>query len=224
MGVRLILVCKEGPSKEAYLHEANSIGIEVDTVPTFGDLFKAMMTNAYQGVMVDLVTSVRSSREEKGIAQEILDVFPLIQLKWDQETNNIHTLSGGVASSNALAHFVSRECRTFTPRAIRLNARKEINFNILMSRHEVMNQALIERSVTVNISKGGCFLFSCQDWSNAADVWLVVNELKDKTPIHGEIRWRQAWGTATVIPGIGISIKQITPQQMNQLVQQYSIA
>ncbi len=223
-GIRLILVCKEGPAKQAYLREAYSIGIQIDSVATFGELFKAMMTNAYQGVLVDLATSVQSSLEEKAIAQEILNIFPLIQLKWDQETNNIHTISSSNASSSTLAQFVSQECRPFIPRAIRLNARKGINFNILMCNNADMNQANTERSVTANISKGGCFLFSCRDWSEATDVWFVVNELKDKTPIYGEIRWRQSWGMTMAIPGIGISIRQITPQQINQLVQQYSLS
>ena len=183
-----------------------------------------MITIAYQGVMVDLVTSVKASREEKGIAQEILDVFPLIQLRWDPEANNIYTISSGAAAgSSTLAHFVAHECQPFKPRAIRLTVRKCLNFNILICKQEEMNQANTERSVTINASKEGCFLFSCQDWGNTSEVWFVINELKDKTPILGEIRWRQTWGKTMAIPGIGISIKQITPQQLAQLIEQYSL-
>jgi len=224
MAMRLILVCKEGPARQAYLREATSIGIAADPVATFGELFKAMITTAYQGVMVDLVTSVRASREEKGIAQEILDVFPLIQLRWDPETNNIHTISCGTAvGSNTLAHFVAQECQPFKPRAIRINVRKGINFNILMSNQEEMDQANTERSVTINASKEGLFLFSCQDWSNTPNVWFVINELTDKTPIVGEIRWRQPWNKDMVIPGIGIKFKQITKQQLNELTEKGNI-
>ena len=40
MSVRLILVCKNDPAKEAYLREAQKAGIEVDTVESFGELVK----------------------------------------------------------------------------------------------------------------------------------------------------------------------------------------
>lgn len=225
MTIRLILVCKEGPARQAYLREASSIGIHVDCVETFGDLFKCMITDAYHGVMVDLVTSVKASREEKGIAQEILDVFPLIQLKWDQETNTIHTISTGSSlNSNTLAHFVAQECQLFKPRAVRISVRKSIYFNTLISKQEEMPPGGTQRSVTINISQGGCFLFSTQDWSNTPEVWFVIHELKDKTPILGEIRWRQPWGKTMAIPGIGISIRQILSQQLTQLADQYSIS
>ena len=225
MAIRLILVCNEGPAKQAYLREAASIGIEVDAVATFGEFFKAMLTMAYQGILLDLVTSVKSTQEEKGIVQEILDVFPLLQLKWDPETNTIHTISRGMsANSSTLAQFVARECQPFKPSAIRLNVRKSMNFNILICKQEAMTQANTENSVTLNISKGGCFLFSCQDWSNASNVWFAINELKDKTPINGEIRWRQSWGISMAIPGIGVSIKQLTSQQRVELIEQYSLS
>lgn len=224
MAIKLILVCKEGPAKQAYLRETAAIGAEVDTVETFGDLFKAMIMTAYQGVLVDLVTSVRSSREEKGIAQKILDVFPIMQLKWESETNTIHTISSSQTLQNStMANFVTQECIPFQPRAIRLNARKYIYFNLLMNKTEDLSAANAERSVTVNISKAGCFLFSCQDWSSTNEIWFVINELTDKTPIRGEIRWRQPWGKTMAIPGVGLSFNQISSSQLSQLVEKFDI-
>lgn len=66
-------------------------------------------------------------------------------------------------------------------------------------------------------------MFSCQDWSNISDIWVVVQELDDKTPIPGEIRWRQPWGKSMAIPGIGIQVKELTAGQKAQLVEKYSI-
>ncbi len=223
MAMRLILVCKEGPSRTAYLREASSIGIEVDTVDSFGNLLKMMITRSYQGIMVDLITSVKSSREDKSIAQNVLDVFPVIQLKWDQQTNSIHTISSGAASSGTLAHFIAHECQPFRPRAVRLNVRKCVNFNTLICKNNDMDPLQTERSVTVNFSKGGCFLFSCQTWSNISKIWMVIHELDDKTPIQGEIRWRQLWGKSMAIPGIGLQFTQLTPGQKAQLEEKYSI-
>jgi len=220
MAIRLILVCKNGPAKEAYLLEAQRAGIEVDTVESFGELMKSMITNTYQGVMIDLVTSVKASREEKGLAQDVLDAFPVIQLKWDPESKSMRTIAGGSLPDNCtLADFVSRECKLFVPRAVRLSVRKNVYFNVLISRTENMDPASTHRGMTVNVSKDGCFLLSCEDWSSSSEVWFVIDELDDKTPISGEIRWRQPWGKNMALPGIGVYIKQITPEQRKQMME-----
>lgn len=179
-----------------------------------------MITNAYQGVMIDLVTSVKASREEKGLAQEVLDAFPVIQLKWNPETKSMRTITGGSLPDNCtLEDFALRECKPFVPRAIRLSVRKNIYFNVLISRTENMDTASTHRGVTVNVSKDGCFLLSCEDWSSSSDVWFVIDELDDKTPILGEIRWCQPWGKNMALPGIGVYIKRITPEQRKQMME-----
>ena len=183
-----------------------------------------MITNPYQGVMIDLIPSMKASREEKGAAQEILDVFPLIQLKLENETGIIRTISFGSSSgSDSLVNFINNECRIFTPRAIRLSVRKSINFTVVMSKEEHMNEKLLERTVTMNASQGGCFLFSSQDWSNTADVWFIINELQDKSPIKGDVRWAVSWGNNMAIPGIGISFNKIKPEQLEELTNKYSL-
>ena len=224
MGAKLILVCRDGEARQAYLNEAKTIGVQVDVVSTYGELFNTMIETPYQGVMVDLITSMKASKEEKGMAQEIIEVFPIIQLKWDNESKAIRTISLSKSqSSDTLADFVSAECEAFSPRAIRLNIRKSIHFNTIICHEEKMTEKNIEKTVTINASKGGCFLFSIQDWSRSLHVWLIINELQDKTPISGDIRWKMEWGKAMMIPGIGINFKQIKPNQLEELTGKYSL-
>ncbi len=225
MSVRLILVCKNDPAKEAYLREAQKAGIEVDTVESFGELLKSMVTKAYHGVMIDLVTSVKASSEEKSLAKDVLDAFPVIQLKRDHESSSLRTIaSGSVRDNCTLADFVSQECRLFIPRTVRLSARKNVYFNVLISRAQDMDLALTHRGITLNVSKDGCFLLSCEDWSSSSEVWFVINELDDKTPICGEIRWRQPWGKNMTMPGIGVLIKKIPPGQKKQIMEKASLS
>lgn len=154
MGAKLILVCRDGEASQAYLNEAKKIGAEVDVVSTYGELFNAMIETSYQGVMADLVTSMEASKEEKGMAQEIIEVFPIIQLKWDNESKTIRTISlSKLLNSDSLADFVTAECEVFTPRAIRLNVRKSIHFNTIICREEKMTDKNIEKTVTINASK-----------------------------------------------------------------------
>ncbi len=223
MAIRLILVSKAGPSRDAYIIQAKAIGIALDIVDTFPDLVKFMITQSYQGVLIDLITSIKASPEEKAVVQSILDVFPVVHLKWDPQTGSIHALSDTSAQNDTLEHFIASACKPFSPRAIRLDVRKNIHFNILFSTTPEMTPEKTQRSITVNISKKGCFLFSCQDWSNVTNVWMVGNELDDKTPIACEIRWRQLWGKSLAIPGIGLKVMEITDGQKTQLTQQFSI-
>jgi hypothetical protein len=224
MAMKVILVCKEGASRQAYLNEAKNIDVEVDTVSTFGELFQAMITIPYQGVMIDLITSMKASREEKGVAQEILDVFPLIQVKLENETGNIRTISfGNSAGNGSLTDFISNECRVFTPRVIRFSARKFINFNVLLYKEELTNRKLREHTVTMNASLDGCFVFSTQYWSNSSSVWLIINELNDQSPIKGDIHWVVPWGKNMTIPGIGIKFTEIKTEQLEELADKYSL-
>lgn len=222
MNIKLILICKDGEARQAYLNEAKAIGVQFDVVSTYDELFKYMLNNPYHGILIDLPTNIKTSKEEKAAAQEAIRSFPIAQLNWERESGSIRTISFGKTLTSCTLHdFINDECQPFTARSIRLHARKNINFNILLAREEGMSEAFLERTVTVNVSKGGCFLFSGQDWSNILHVSFVINELQDKSPIVGEIRWSIEWGETMTIPGIGICFKHIKQGQLDELSEKF---
>jgi Tfp pilus assembly protein PilZ len=224
MGIKLVLVCKEGESRQAYLKEAKASGAEVDIVSNYGELYSTMIANSYSGVMVDLVTSMKISKEERSVAQEIIEVFPVVQLKWENTTNGIHAFSSGQTSNcDSLADFIDTGCKNFPARPLRRTNRKNINFNVTMSKNEVFYDKFLEYTVTINVSQGGCFLFSPRNWKPEENVWFIINELQDKTPIAGNVRWYMAWGKTMRMPGIGVSFKQIEPNQLDELISRYSL-
>jgi hypothetical protein len=219
MVMKLILVCKEGEARQAYLNEMKVLGVEVDVVSSYYEFLKTRISNPYQGLMIDLVTQMKMSLEEKNVSKEILGFFPTLRLKWDAESGSIRNISiGKTTASGSLKEFIHTECQSFTARAVRLNMRKVVHFNVLLSYDGSMDEKNLERTVTINISKGGCFLFSGRDWSNTPKTWLIINELQDKTPITGVIRWSVEWGKQMTIPGFGLSFKHIKPSQLEELV------
>lgn len=222
MNTRLILICAEGPAREAYLTEAKALGITVDVVAGFGKFIQAMADTSYQGIMVDLITGMKASRAEKLAAQEILHIYPLIQLKWDSGAGTIRTISlGNNPGEGSLADFVADACRPFRPRTIRGTVRKSIHFNVEIRKAGDADPAAVERTVTTNASQRGCFVFTCRDWSDTSDVQLTFLDWSDKSPIQGEIRWHIPWGKAMTIPGIGIQFKKIKPEQIEELREKY---
>jgi hypothetical protein len=222
--MKLILVCKEGAARQAYLNETKALGVEVDAVSSFYEFLQQMYCNPYQGLLIDLVTQMKMSLEEKNVSKEILGFFPTIQLKWHAESGSIKNISyGKTTTCRTLQEFIHMECPSFTPRAVRLNTRKMFHLNVLLSTDESMHEKFLERTVTVNISKSGCFLFSCKDWSNCKNAWFIANELRDKTPIAGNVRWSVEWGKLTMIPGIGISFNHIKQSQIEEWIEKCAL-
>lgn len=219
MNMKLILVCREGKARQAYLNETKALGVDVDVFPSFYEFLRTMANDPYQGLMIDLETQMKMSLEEKNVSQSILGSFPTIQLKWYAESGSIRNISLDKKTvSRSLKEFIKTECQSFTARTVRLNIRKMVHFNVLLSKDESMYEKFLERTVTINVSRGGCFLSSGRDWSNYSTAWFIINELQDKTPIAGNIHWSVEWGKQMTIPGIGIGFRYIKQSQIEELV------
>jgi hypothetical protein len=222
--MKLLLVCKEGNARQAYLDETKALGIDVDVFPSFYDFLKTMANTPYQGLLIDLETQMKMSLEEKNVSKAILEFFPTLQLKWHAESRSLRNISLGMKTTNvSLKEFIITECQSFTARAVRLNMRNMVNFNVLLSTDESMYERFLERTVTINVSRGGCFLSSGRDWSNYATAWFIINELQDKTPIAGNIHWSVEWGKQMTIPGIGVGFRYIKQSQIEELINHRSL-
>lgn len=222
MSIKLILLCKEGETKDAYLQEANTIGLDLDVVPTYDELFNKMANDRYQGVVVDLATNIKASKQEKFNAQEAFQAFPAAQLKWDRDSGSIFAVSlSQKSSTGTFQDFINIECKPFSPRSIRLAPRNNVYLNVILAKGDALNNDSLERTITINISKGGCFIFSAQDWSKISHACLIINELQDKSCIIGKVRWFIEWGKSITIPGIGISFNHINKGQIDEIAERF---
>jgi hypothetical protein len=225
MSTRLILVCKEGDARQAYIRDSETTNTEIDVASDFHELLQAMTHTAYNGIVIDIVTSIKASKEEKQLAHDLFQVFPVVQAKWDRLNDSIRTISSGKTIGGApLTEFIAAECVHFSPRTIRSNDRRSITFNVLFGSAESSNDNSLIKTVTINISKGGCFLYSSDNWTGSDNVRLIINELRDKTPIISVIRWSVEWGKAMVMPGIGMEFKCINEDQIQELSTRYLLS
>jgi Tfp pilus assembly protein PilZ len=69
----------------------------------------------------------------------------------------------------------------------------------------------------MNISRGGCFIFSNHKWEAGSDAWFIIKELTDQTPIRGEIKRKIDWGQKMSVPGIGIQFMDISDSQFKEI-------
>ena len=177
-----------------------------------------MTENRYNGVMVDLRTKLKASNEEKELVHDAFEQFPLAQLNFEEKTGQIRSLHYGRAGkSESLESFIKEACRSFTARLIRSSRRKMIHFNVLLPKTAGFNEEGIRRTVTVNVSKGGCFIYSVDNLASDVEMMIVFKELEDQKPILGEVRWKAKWGEAMQIPGIGIKFEDINEGQLTEI-------
>lgn len=213
MNIRLLLISQDGTARRAYLDALNKSGVQADVVSSFSEIYKLLAENLYNGVMVDLKTKIRSSGREKEMAIKILEQVPFVHLKFEEDTGTIQSFYYGQTGSQTLEEFIDRECRSFSARKIRINARKDIHFNIVLSGASGISETN-EQTVTINVSSGGCFIYSIGNWEISDKVMIVINELEDKTPVACEVRWKRKWGDAMQIPGIGVKFENISEDQL----------
>ena len=166
MDTKIILVCADNTEKKTYLDALESLDVSVDAVTSFKTLENVLLENPYHGVMVDLKTKIRAMRSEKELAYQILNKYPVVQLRLDDENGQIKTLSDGKSRHDAtLEEFIEADCRNFEARGIRSSPRARYHFNIMLCKTDDFLDQHSDRSITINISKGGCFIFSCMEAS-----------------------------------------------------------
>jgi hypothetical protein len=219
MNVKVILVCQEeGKAKQAYLNAIKSFGVKVDTAPSLMELHKMLIENTYNGVMVDFRTRVKASNEEKDLVHDIFEQFPVAQLNFDEKTGEIRSFHySRTSKGETLESFIKEECRSFIARPIRSTIRKKIHFNVLISNTGDFTEKEIDRTVTMNVSKGGCFIYSVDNLQNDTKVLMVFKELEGRKPILGEVRWKAWWGEAMQIPGIGVKFENLGDGQLGEI-------
>lgn len=217
MNTRIILVSMEGDARQAYLDAIKPLGVQVDTVSSFNELYKLLTNNHYNGVLLDLKTKIKEQKENKQLVYEILERFPLVQLNFDEKTKIIRSLYFGQSvGSGTIEEFVNEECRSFEARPIRSNERKQIYFNVIIIKNGHLSEDDIDRTVTIDVSKGGCFIYSTDNWEINNRISIKIKELENSAPILCEVRWKRAWGKRMQVPGIGVKFENIDEVQLQE--------
>ena len=224
MNTRVILVSEDGHAKQVYINALERLDVHVDIVPSFAELYGALLRTPYHGIMIDLPTKIRAPKSEQELVHEVLELFPVIQLNWEGRADEVRTLYFGQSTGEGtIEEFISEECRSFDPRTIRASERRYINFNVMLSTNGEFDEEKTERTVTVDVSRGGCFLYTIDEWESGVDAWLKLRELSDGAPILAETRWGVPWGEAMKIPGIGVEFKRISQAQLAELGDRYHL-
>ncbi len=223
MDINILLVVHNEESREKYKIAAQKLGVNVVAVPSFFNLDQAITEKRYHGLLVDLQTKLKAAREDEEFVRNIVDKFPVAALNINKNNQNIKALSYGQQRGGTLEDFINKECRYFAPRRFRYHVRKQIHFNLIVSKGNSFKEGDCERTATIDVSKGGCFIFSIQRWAMGQDIWFIIKELKDNAPIHGQVRHYVPWGSELQLPGIGVEFISIKECQLKEICDDYRL-
>lgn len=175
------------------------LGLDTRGVGSLGELAAIVRDLPVGGILLELVTSIKSSPEEKEVTNELAHVYPFARFRLVGQ--DIRILGEG----NSLDGFAQR-CLHFNPRILRREARNARHVAVYLSRKPGFEDA--EKAVTINMSEGGCLVFSSREWEIGDPVWLRFPG--DEIAISGTVRFWRAWGHKGA-PGIGVQFNVESP-------------
>lgn len=217
MSIKFLLVCREGTSLLRYLDEVKGRCEQIDVATTIKEFYDATIETPYSGLMIDMPTKIKDFSADREKVNNILQLFPVVQLTFNERTKQLKAFYSGLLNgSGSIEEFITHKCLFFSARTLRAYRRKVINFNVILSKSNNITENS-ERTITMNVSQGGCFIYSTDKWEINSDVWFTINELTDQTPIHGQVLRQVDWGTYMGIPGIGLQFKDIKDCQREDL-------
>lgn len=216
---RILLVAQPGEACTIYEAALHRTGAQVDTVASTDTFYGAVTHFAYNGIVIDIPTKIKALSDHKDLVYSILGRFPVIQVNFDRLSGRIRALLyGHHERAGTLEELIREACGQSPPRKLRSEERKPLHYNVLLSTQPQFDPQTLIRTVTMDVSLNGCFLFSAARYQLGARVWLRIMDIYDKTPISGIVRHKRKWGQAMVVPGIGVEFETIKESQRRSLL------
>jgi Tfp pilus assembly protein PilZ len=218
--IKVLMVVKDTDAREAYEESLRKLGVAYDFAGSFSDVLSLSVEKAYSGLIVDILTLIRSSKEEKMIAYDCINLYPCLRVKWNPGPKALSPapLDQGLSpDTEALRNFIEQRCKPFTPRTLRKYNRKDTFLSALLS---TCGDCGIEQSLktfTVNISRGGAFVHTTMPFRKEETVWLQFSEIAGGGPVKGAACWQIPWGSSRAIPGIGVQFQFSSTEQEEQI-------
>jgi hypothetical protein len=190
-----------------------------ETAQDIADMHRRVLRTPFNGLMLDVYTTMKASQEEKTIIQETTEIYPTMRVRWDVGAHQIRGLVLGqtLDHEDPLGDFLDRFCRCRPARICRGSKRHAIHCNVLLSRRADFRANDVEKTVTLDISEGGCFLITSETWHDGETAWLRFVDLCDAAPVQAEVRRHLPWGQGLSIPGIGVKFQNPCPALMEGL-------
>lgn len=219
---RICIVAPDHASHEFYRRAVESCtGLPVETYSSFADLRKNCGGKTFAGLIVDIRTLVFARNSDKLFFSEISDFLPVLRMRRIEQAPGFSGLMldkemGLRRGAELLQYFLTELCLEKPPRPLRRQKRRPLNLCLQLEFPGEPDAGF--RSVTMNLSAEGCFVFYPFSRKPGDIVLMRILALDDPAPVTGIVRRVQAWNSTTRrCPGLGITFLQLSPGQYDQL-------
>lgn len=222
----IILIAEHSESRlvyESYLRTYPGISYQgYSSVKEF--ITSVSKDSCYCGFIIDVKTIMKESPEDRKLLNELIQRFPTIQISSVSGKKNV---KGAISDKNLhdrelFDYFVKDLCYHFIPRGIRKQKRQNIFLNVYLDFSSTQSKNAPEgkrfRTNTLDATEEGAFISGAIEVKKGDKIHLVINELKDQSPIQCTVMWVQPWGETILQPtGLGVIFTGIKPQQKEEL-------
>ena len=215
----ILLICREGVIQRVYQAELDIPGVLLVCVPDLMEFFSRGIYCPLSGILVDMPTYMRGSEDEKRLLTDLVALFPALRLKCNESTGEIRTLPFGTTypGNTSPSLFVQKYCTSFAERKVRASERSLLHLPALLQMTLPVDVLPGTKTVTANVSCGGCFLIRFDLWNVGDNGWLVLPTLKDAAPIPVEVCFVRSWGEHGSLPGMGVRFVELSEAQRVEL-------
>ncbi len=198
-----------------------ALDVTCEGVSETPELHRQLVARPCSGLLIDVLAAARCSARERALLQELTEYYPTLMLRWNSAARQFRGLVFGTTLDRdaPLEDFVSRFCCADRARVFRNNKRRTLHCNLLLSPDKGFAADSTEKTVTLNLSRSGCFIVTSRHWQRDCRGWIRLLELSDPTPIEVRIRQVLSWGKERRIPGIGVFFTGLRPEQSRQLAE-----
>ncbi len=223
--VRVLLVVDDPALEDKYRTEVEDLGAVCDSISDVTDLSPLFSQSSYHGLLLDVPTSIRGGNRQSELLHRLMDRIPTLRILWDEATQAPRTMLSNqpLVRGVTLASFLNEHCRFITPKALRIHQRDGVYFRVWLSRQpEVDSES--ERTCTVDISLGGCYVVSVESWEPGQKCWVTFAE---GVPLilPCEVMSVHPWeGSTDRPPGVGLRFADMNLRQQEALMARLALA
>ena len=223
---KVLIISTNAKATEAYRKAVSTLGSECEVAKSIEEMQQILRNRPFNGLILDVLTAVRAPHKDKPTIQRFSEIYPTFRARWDEKNHKIRgmVLGRSLDKADPLGAFLEMFCRHRPARVCRVTPRYRIHFNVLLSRDANCAEAQAEKTVTLDISRGGCFLISNQDWQGTKTAWVRFRDIPRIPPVQVEIRHFCAWGHAMQVPGIGVEFQQMDPLHLETICRHFPIS
>jgi hypothetical protein len=203
----LALICADKANQKTFEQHLVAHGFELHAYLSLEEFLSAPRPGIYySGLVIDSLTQIKFTSSERESYRKALEGrLPVLEL----------TLKPGLLDAPTLKlihhkwNVFIKQCESFDPRGVRSHPRIPWILRVEICASNQWNNEHVVKTVTGDISAGGCFVIAAEDIPKGQDI--LIRLLPMSNPIPCRVAWNRPWGASkTKLPGLGLEFLELS--------------